>query len=448
MKLLKIFCAVAVVIVPATLTAQTLTVLHAFASTPDGANPRASLIWSSNALYGTTYSGGTNSNGTVFKLSPDGLSYTNIRVFIGSPSDGRNPQGGLLLVSNILYGTTYYGGSNGYGVVFDMNPDGSGYTILKHFHKSPDAENPSCDLIYSSNTLYGTTQLGGTNGYGAVFKLDLNGSNYAVLHSFTYTPDGAYPLTGLALGGDTLYGTTYSGGTNGYGTVYKINTDGSGYAELKGFSGYPDGATPYGGLVLSGGTLFGTTSGGGTNNAGTIFKINTNGSGYAILRHCSSATGSAPWSGLALVRNTLYGTTTAGGVPPDNFGTVFKINTDGSGFAVLAGFNQTDGQNPDLAGVILVSNTLYGTTYSGSSNMVGVAFALAVPPLPSLQISNAAAPRVYWADDGFNRVLQTTTNLASGSWSNVAKLNYTNSPDIGLTITNPAQPPEAFFRLE
>jgi uncharacterized repeat protein (TIGR03803 family) len=448
MKRFKIHWPVAAVMLAAPLPAQTLTVLHLFANTPDGANPRAGVIWCSNALYGTTYNGGTNSNGTIFRLSPDGLSYTNVRIFIGSPSDGRNPQGGLLLVSNILYGTTYYGGSNGYGVIFDMNPDGSGYTILKHFHKSPDAENPSCDLVLGGNTLYGTAQSGGSNGFGAVFKLDLNGSNYMVLRSFTNTPDGAYPFAGLVLGGNTLYGTTSSGGTNGFGTVFKINTDGSGYEEMKSFSGYPDGATPYAPLVLSGGSLFGTTASGGTNNGGTIFKINTSGSGYVILKHCAASTGSAPWAGLTPVGNTLYGTTTAGGVMPNNFGTVFKINTDGSGYAILAGFDQTNGQNPDLAGVTLVSNILYGTTYSGSSNLVGVAFSLTVPPLPSLQISNAAAPRVYWADDGFNRVLQTTTNLASGSWSNVAKLNYTNSPDIGLAITNRTQVPQAFFRLE
>jgi uncharacterized repeat protein (TIGR03803 family) len=448
MKSCQRFFTFAIVMLAAQLPAQTLNVLYAFTNTPDGANPRSGVIWNSNLLYGTTYSGGTNSDGTIFRLSPDGLSYTNLKIFIGSPADGRNPNRGLLLVSNTFYGTTYYGGSNGYGVVFKMNLDGSGYSLLKQFNKSPDAENPSCVLILGSNTLYGTTQMGGTNGLGAIFKLDTNGSNYAQLYSFAGTPDGAYPIAGLVLGGDTLYGMTSSGGTNGVGTVFKINTDGSGYTELKSFAGYPDGSTPYAGLVLAGNTLYGTTSGGGTNAGGTVFKININGSGYAILKHCSAATGSAPWADLTLNGNTLYGTTTAGGVMPDNFGTVFKVNTDGSGFALLGGFNQTNGQNPDLAGVIMVSNTLYGTTYDGGTNLVGVVFSLSLPPFPSLQISNAAAPLVYWTDDGLNRVLQTTTNLASGSWSNVTKLNYTNSPVLGLTITNPVQPPQAFFRLE
>ncbi len=205
MKFRNTVCLLAVVLSAAHLSAQTLTLLHPFANTPDGANPRSGVIWNSNMLYGTTYNGGTNSDGTIFRLSPDGLSYTNLKIFTGSPADGRNPNRGLLLVSNTFYGTTYYGGSNGYGVVFKMNLDGSGYSLIKQFNKSPDAENPSCVLVLGSNTLYGTTQMGGTNGLGAIFKLDTNGSNYAELYSFAGTPDGAYPIAGLVLGSDTLY---------------------------------------------------------------------------------------------------------------------------------------------------------------------------------------------------------------------------------------------------
>src|SRR5579863_7339876 len=111
MKSCQRFFTFAIVMLAAQLPAQTLNVLYAFTNTPDGANPRSGVIWNSNLLYGTTYSGGTNS---------DGLSYTNLKIFIGSPADGRNPNRGLLLVSNTFYGTTYYGGSNGYGVVFKM----------------------------------------------------------------------------------------------------------------------------------------------------------------------------------------------------------------------------------------------------------------------------------------------------------------------------------------
>ena len=448
MKLLKIFLSLAVILLAAQLPAQTLTQLYAFTNTPDGANPPAGLVAIGNTLYGTTVNGGTNNDGTLFKIDTDGLNYAPLRLFTGSPGDGRNPNSYLLLASNTFYGTTYSGGSNGYGVVFKLNPGGSNYTVIKSFGRSPDAENPECALVLGSNTLFGTTQLGGTNGFGAIFKVDTNGSNYAQLYSFTGSPDGAYPIAGLALVSNTLYGTTTSGGTNGVGTVFKINTDGSGYAELISFAGAPDGATPYAGLILSGNTLYGGTSGGGSNGVGTVFKINTDGSGYRILKHCSTATGSNPWGNLMLSGNTFYGTTTAGGPVSSNYGTVFKINTDGSGFALLAGFSQTNGQSLNLGGLALVSNTLYGTTYYGGISNVGVVFSLTMPPLPSLQISNAAAPLVYWADDGLNRVLQTTTNLASGSWSNVTKLNYTNSPDIGLTVTNPAQLPQAFFRLE
>jgi uncharacterized repeat protein (TIGR03803 family) len=125
----------------------------------------------------------------------------------------------------------------------------------------------------------------------------------------------------LALSGNTLYGTTFAGGNSsqGKGTVFKVDTDGSGFAVLKHFTG-SDGARPWAGLALSGNTLYGTTVDGGVANAGTLFEVDTDGSGFVVLKHFAGNV-YWPYSGLALSGNTLYGTTYAGPGP----GTVFKL---------------------------------------------------------------------------------------------------------------------------
>src|SRR5207249_8175964 len=142
-----------------------------------------------------------------------------------------------------------------------------------------DGKNPLAGLVLGGDTLYGTTSDGGAWGGGAVFKLNTDGSDFAVLHSFTAysssNADGADPRAELTLVGSTLYGTTAAGGSGGSGTVFKVDTNGNGFAVLHSFYyTNTDGDFPRGRLVLSGETLYGTTSYGGTWNGGTVFKVN------------------------------------------------------------------------------------------------------------------------------------------------------------------------------
>jgi uncharacterized repeat protein (TIGR03803 family) len=180
----------------------------------------------------------------------------------------------------------------------------------------------------------------------------------------------------------TLYGTTDSGGTNGNGTVFKVNTDGSGYVVLHYFTGNGDGARTSAGLVLSGTTLYGTTPGD-ESGYGTIFKINTDGSSFCVLKELKDKRVPMgeiyyqPPAGLLLSGTTLYGTTQG---DDSDYGTVFKINTDGSGYTVIEDFtNSTDGSCLN-GGLILSGSTLYGTTYNGGTYDSGVVFALGYPP--------------------------------------------------------------------
>src|SRR6185503_18357923 len=176
------------------------------------------------------------------------------------------------------------------------------------------------------STLYGTTPSGGSSNVGTVFKVNTDGSGYAVLKNFAGGGDGANPYAGLTLSGSTLFGTTFGGGSFGfgYGTVFQINTDGSGYTVLNSFEGASDdGASPQGDLTLSGSTLHGTTTYGGSSDNGTVFQVNTDGSGYAVLKNFTSGDGAVPRAGVALSGSTLYGTTQTGG--SSGFGTVFQV---------------------------------------------------------------------------------------------------------------------------
>jgi uncharacterized repeat protein (TIGR03803 family) len=313
-------------------SAQTFTNLYYFSAgltNSDGAQPSGSLILLGNTLYGTAGVGGTHGNGSIFALNTNGTSFTNFHSFSiratnslghATNSDGTGPTGGLIQSGSFLYGTAFAGGTNGNGTVFSINANGTGFTILHHFAAGAanalghltnnDGATPYTGLILSGTTLYGTACYGGTNGNGTVFALGTDGTGFTTLHHFTTlvasnNSDGANPYAGLMLSGSTLYGTTQFGGTNGTGTLFSLNTDGTGFTNLHNFSAQApnalnhitnsDGANTRARLILSGNTLYGTATFGGTNSYGTVFALDTNGMGFTILHQF--ATG---------VTNTLF----------------------------------------------------------------------------------------------------------------------------------------------
>ena len=350
--------------------AQTFTVLHSFDVT-DGTKPEAGLVQATNGnLYGTTFLGGANNDGTVFEITPSGT-LTTLYSFCSQSgcTDGYAPQAGLVLATNgDLYGTTYYGGANDDGTVFKITPSGT-LSTLHSFDYYTDGAEPQAGLAQGANgNLYGTTEVGGANGYGTVFKITPSGT-LTTLHSFAGYPEGASPYAGLVLAtnGD-FYGTTYGGGANsyGYGTVFKITPSGT-LSTLHSFD-VIDGYFPTAGLVqdTKTGILYGTTFAGGANSDGTVFTITPSGS-LTTLHSFDGTDGAYPWAGLiqATDRN-LYGTTYGGGANGD--GTVFKITPSGSLTTLYSFCSQsscTDGTNPVAALVQATSGDFYGTTEDG-----------------------------------------------------------------------------------
>lgn len=397
--IILIITGVAVHIIAITAMAQTFTTLHSF-GTISGNSPEAPLVLGPDGrLYGTTFNGGAYSSGTVFAIDTNGTGFTVLHSFTGT-NDGANPRAGLTLSGNTFFGTTSRGGTNFSGTVFAINVDRTGFTVLHTFSTNDvsthftnyDGANPYATLTLSGNTLYGTTANGGIYSGGTVFALNTNGGGFVSLHAFggdldqtTLThSNGVSPNAGLILSGDTLYGTTFGGGTNASGTVFEIKTDGAAFATLHTFTGGEDGAYPIAALTLLGNTLYGTASEGTTNSQGTVFAVQTDGSSFRTLHTFSSLqsaniAGANPRAGLVISGNTLYGTTFAGSAAyPTSNGTVFALKTDGSGFAILYNFaGGSNGSEPQAA-LLLSGNTLYGTTgaYGGISDDYGMIFAI------------------------------------------------------------------------
>ena len=240
------------------------TTIHAFAS--DGSAAQGVGEGSDGALYGTSEGGGSFGKGFVFKVGKDGSSYATLRSFGDSATDGQYVRGVITEGSDgVLYGTTAAGGTANLGTVYRINRDGSGYAVLKHFTGSSDGETPSAGVIHASdNFLYGTTPgiLTSTTGKGTVYRLRTDGSGYSVLRNFTGGIEGSNPsYAGVVEKDGMLYGTTAEGGAFSRGTIYRMSFDGSNYTTLINFSAADDeGGVPNAGLMLgSDGVFYGTT---------------------------------------------------------------------------------------------------------------------------------------------------------------------------------------------
>ncbi len=343
------------------------TSLYQFTGANDGATPYAGLVLAANgSLYGTASSGGNVGYGTIFQIDAND-SFAPIHSFIGNTQP--DPVGSLLIVGGNLYGMTLFG--DGDGTVFQISTN-AGLTTLYAFTGGSDGNHPDSGLIEASDGyLYGTTTSGGEFGDGTVFQISTNGA-LTSLYSFTGGNDGSYPNASLVQANDGfLYGTTGNGGTHSQGTVFQISTKGV-LTTLRSFN-TTDGANPEAALIeASDGFLYGTTANGGGFGDGTVFRISTNG-GFALLHAFNSATGAYPEA--ALVQATsgiLYGTTSGGGAKA--FGTVFKMSTGGA-FSLLYSFTGgNDGRNPDSSLIQAGDGNLYGTTPSGGVSGFGTVF--------------------------------------------------------------------------
>jgi uncharacterized repeat protein (TIGR03803 family) len=354
--------------------AWTEKVIYNFAGGSDGAAPWAGVVTGKHGvLYGTT----AYSFGTVFSLTPPASpggswTLTTLHSFAGGSKDGAIPYGGVLVgKAGVLYGTTYDGGTGGQGTAYKLTPpktSGGSWEIklLHSFVNGKDGAGPYSSLAMdSAGALYGTTAHGGTSSMGTVFSLTPPATagrrwTEAVLHSFTGSSDGCYPLAGVAVGsGGVLFGTTTSVGCShpSYGTAFAMTppaSPGGAWTEnvLYNFAGKPtDGGNPFGGVAIgAGGVLYGTTTYGGASgfgNAGSVFQLtppaSPGGAWTESLLYSFDSTGTgsdgvAPYAGVLIGSGgVLYGTTYTGGTAAcpgssegSGCGTVFSLTPVGA----------------------------------------------------------------------------------------------------------------------
>ncbi|MGO9243332.1 MAG: choice-of-anchor tandem repeat GloVer-containing protein [Verrucomicrobiia bacterium] len=402
---------------PGRASADTLKTLHTFAGTLDGSAPYGGLTEGSDGnFYGTTESGGGSGFGTVFSMTGAGTLST-IWNFGGGLNDGANPEAGLIQGSDgFLYGTTYAGGTDNVGIVFKVSTTG-GLTPLHYFTDGGDGANPQGVLVEGSDSnFYGTTSAG-ANGFGTVFRVSSAGA-FTVLYAFSNGSDGGNPKAGLVQGTDSnFYGTAYGGGASNAGTVFSYNSS-TGLSPLTNFTGGADGANPQGALVEgSDGNFYGTTFGG-ANGYGTVFRISTNGNLTPLWDFGDGSDGGNPEAGLILGQDgNFYGTTSTGG--NDGPGTVFKITKNGALTTLYNFTGGNDGAVP-LAGLLQASATNFlGTTSAAGADSLGTVFSLIQPCTFSLSPSGVALIGI--AESGTFTVTSSGTGCV---WTATSKTDW------------------------
>ena len=388
--------ALALVAATSSAAGEPFNVLHSFEGPPSGSRPYAALVVGADGnLYGTTGEGGTGTRclgqgcGTIFRTRPNGT--TTILHSFDNVTDGSAPLAGLLLAADgKFYGTTYVGGPLVGGTLFSITPKGK-FKLLHTFQRrGVGGSGPSTALVQGADgAIYGTTSEGGTGtapkcivdreGCGTVFKYTRR-SGIQVLHSFTGEgSDGAFPSGALRLAVDgNLYGTTSGGGTQQYGTVYRITPQGT-MAVLHSFD-RTTGANPSGGLVQAAdGALYGTTTSGGSKSGGTVFRITMAGD-HSLVHEFDYDQGDVrPIGTLTIGPNQLlYGVLFAGGDPVPCWGgcgSVYSVSTSGqySRLHVFSG-GDADGKWPSYGLVPLGDRKLVGMTQYGGARNVGVIY--------------------------------------------------------------------------
>ena len=435
--------------------------------------PQSSLVIGNDGitLYGASTTGGSNNVGTIFgvretdgavfvyhsfstNLMDGSLAYATLPLATRLAWDGN--MGGIVAAkTGWLYGTTPSGGTNNDGTLYRISQDGNGFQILHNF-STADSYPAAPAILALDGSLYGTCYYAqmpdGLNNGGVIYKINTDGSGYTVLAYAT----NDLVFNGLLQANDgNLYGNAING-VSGDGILFRITTNGTGFTYL-----YTNtvGLDPAGTLVQAdNGFLLGTTYAGGTSNLGTIYMINTNGAGFQMLHNFSDGTvtndGASPASGLVSAGGYYYGTTIyGGGILGNGSGTIYRLALDGSGYMQIYSFYTNTytaylQYHPaaSLTPGLFQGNTgaLFGSYQTAPHGGNGGVYGLLInPPATISPVSSASGGEttITWPTWATSFTLQSTTNLASGTWQAVTN----GTPVVGQQV--PATNSQIFYRL-
>ena len=393
--------------------ADSLKIIHTFENVAKGARPRAALTSdASGNLYGTTYTGAPDGNGTVFELSPPAAgkkkwTQTVLYRFRENVRDGIFPDSSVVLDKDgNLYGTTSEGGVNDAGTVFELVRPAAGmsawqHVVLHRFTGGTDGGTPHGTLVFGPDgALYGAAGYGGASGGGLIYRFSQNGEGKwkeNILYNFSGSgADGGYPYcTPIFDAAGNIYGTTLNGGNTGNGVVFELSPPAAGkkiWTEtvLHSFDDASDGVEPRMGVIMdASGNLYGTTESGGSIGYGAVFEVSPPANGArawtenVIYSFGFSPDGGSPaYSGLVFdPAGNLYGTTQTGGTAHN--GVVFELSPPSNGNtswteSVLHTFQEApDGASPESGLLLATDGTLYGTTlFGGDADDSGTVFSI------------------------------------------------------------------------
>jgi uncharacterized repeat protein (TIGR03803 family) len=421
-----------------------LTVLVSFDGT-NGANPLAGLAQGTDGnLYGATSSGGVNHLGTLFQMTPSGAIHPLVSFNL---ANGANPSGRLAQGEDRnFYGTTTVGGASGGGTAFKVTTNGI-LTTLVSFNFINGLW-PGAGLARGRDgKFYGTTSSGGDSGMGTAFPMTTNGIGTAV-YSFSGGTDGANPSADLVQASDgNFYGTTSHGGANGCGGVFKFSASGL-VTTLYSFNCGSGGSSPRAGLVQgTDGKLYGTTLYGGNSDSGIVFRLTTDGALTSLVSF-NGTNGASPRAGLIQARDgNFYGTTKSGGDYP-NYGTIFQMAPDGK-LRTLVSFNGTNGANPQAALLEASDGSFYGTTAYGGAFNQGMVFRLSFVTAPIIQATtrtNGQFTFTWNASAGQTYQAQYKTSLDETNWTSLG--SPLTATDVTATASDLMGPdPQRFYRV-
>jgi uncharacterized repeat protein (TIGR03803 family) len=354
-------------------------VLHEFDYDNGGFPYDNALLQSNGKFYGTTYSGGADDYGVIFEYDQDLDAYTVLHEFDGD--NGSYPYNTLTEDDGKFYGTTNQGGADGAGVIFEYDPEENIYTVLHEFNDTDGKFPDSSLLIKINNKFYGVTPNGGTTDDGVIFEYDPAniGSEYSVLHEFD-GDNGSRPYAFTENSGK-FYGVTTDGGATDDGVIFEYDPTENEYLVLHEFDGDNGGGALGANLVVDEGKLYGMANEGGLSNYGVIFEYDLGLDIYTVLHEFDydNGNGSGLYGSLTLFNGNLYGMTYNGGA--DDSGVIFEYNPDLDIYTVLHEFDEVNGQYSYGNNLTISGDKLYGMTYEGGSDDVGVIFSFDPNPI-------------------------------------------------------------------
>ena len=434
------FILVVIVLAQTGLQAQTFSDLYDFdnlyASTTNATQiePSGDLIISAGVLYGVTYQGGSNSQGGLYSINPDGTDFKALYSFKDSASRR------LTLLSGILYAPIFPGSTAG-GNIVSVDTNGGPSHVIHQFTGTGEGVFPT-GIASAGNMLFGTTMFSNSySGPGTIYSINTNDDSFTVLHTFNQTQAGQW----LTVSGGTLYGAASSDSATASPTnnvLFSIATNGDNYTNLYTFT---DGALA-GWLIINRGMIYGlglsnTPPNYAGGSGGYVFSIETNGSNFSVLHVFTISP-----NGLTLLNdNLLCGASIADGLY--NGGTIYSMSTNGSGYNVLYNFPEYRGSGfAGASGLVSDGNTLLGTTQEGGTNEWGSIYSLNLAPtIQSVTSTNGYLNMVWNAASGAYYKTQYSTNISCTNWLDLGGIFTATNQTI--SIMDPIIGTQRFYRL-